>query len=291
MTTEGRLVILAGGVSSRMRRAATLEVDPALLREADMKPKSMIGLGENSRPLMDYLLHNARAEGYRDVVIVIGEKDLSIRNHYGAHDRGNDFHGLKISYAVQKIPGGRTKPLGTADALLQGLLVRPDWAGKKFTVCNSDNLYSRRALRLISGCEAACSMIDYDRRALEFEAARIEQFAVVSKDAHGFLLGIIEKPTPEDIARVAERDGRLGVSMNIFGFLYDRILPCLEEAPMNPLRLEKELPTAVMLLLDKYPRSLLTIPLAEHVPDLTSRNDLEGMRAYLAREFPDFSWE
>ena len=120
-----------------------------LIADADQKSKSMIGVGKDHRPFLDYLLSNAKNTGYSDIVIVIGESDNSIKEYYGKSEKNNEFNGLNISYAVQPIPSGRNKPLGTADALLWGLKSKPEWKGSKFTVCNSDNLYSQKALRLM----------------------------------------------------------------------------------------------------------------------------------------------
>ncbi len=115
------------------------------------------------------------------------------------------FNGLKISYAIQPIPSGRNKPLGTADALLWGLKSKPEWAGSKFTVCNSDNLYSQKALQLMLSSPYIGALIDYDRSALEFETSRIEKFSVTIKDENGFLKDIIEKPSADIIEKVKNR--------------------------------------------------------------------------------------
>ncbi len=287
-----RLVILAGGISSRMRKPpkSTASVDRKLMEDAEHKPKSMIGVGTAGRPFMDYLLLNAREVGYRDVVIVVGEKDESIRNHYGIKDRDNAFYGLTISYALQTIPHGRSKPLGTADALLCALRLRQDWQGQTFTVCNSDNLYSREALRLMMESPYPNALVDYDQSALGFQQSRVEKFAVTKKDDDGYLIDIIEKPTPEEIDSVKDRDGTIGVSMNIFRLHYDMILPYLESIPLHPERQEKELPTAVIMMIRDHPRSCYAHPLKEHVPDLTSRDDIAVVQAYLEREFKNISF-
>jgi glucose-1-phosphate adenylyltransferase len=287
---DRNLVILAGGISSRMKKPAAGPLDERLLSDVQEKVKTMIGVGRERRPLLDYLLYNAQQAGYRDIVVVVSGFDRSVREHYGPADSGNSYHGLSISYAVQSIPPGRTKPLGTADALLRALYARPDWEGKKFTVCNSDNLYSARALALLLETDADAAMIDYDREALQCDADRVRQFAVLKEDGEGRLEEIIEKPSPEQVARVREAGGRVGVSMNIFRFLYDRILPFLESVPLHPARLEKELPVAVMLMIGEHPGSMIAIPLAEHVPDLTSRDDIHRVREYLEREYPDDLW-
>jgi NDP-sugar pyrophosphorylase family protein len=287
---EPNLVVLAAGISSRMKKAASIPLDPALEGDATLKAKSMIGVGEGGRPFLDYLLYNARRAGYQDVVIVVGEHDSSIRDHYGPHDRGNTFHGLSISYAIQRIPPGRTRPMGTADALLQGICGRPDWEGQRFTVVNSDNLYSECALRLLRESPAECSMIDYDRSALEFPPERAERYAVLRKARDGSLIEIVEKPSPGEIEECSDPDGRVGVSMNIFRFRKELIEPCLETVSVHPVRQEKELPSAVSMMVKLNPGCLLTIPRAEHVPDLTARDDIAAVQAFLNREFKSFSW-
>ncbi len=290
---DRNLVVLAGGISSRMRRAATapVEMDPLLRREAMEKSKSMIGVGSGHRPFLDYVLYNAREAGFRDVVIVVGEADHSIREYYGAAERGNAVYGLRISYAVQTIPTGRTKPLGTADALLQALRANPPWAGRRFTVCNSDNLYSVRAFKHMLECQAPGGLIDYDRASLEFDQQRIEQFAVIETSDEGHLLRIIEKPSPDDISRIRTSSGRVGVSMNIFSLSYDMVIPFLDAIPLHPLRHEKELPIAVQAMIADHPGSMVAYPLAEHVPDLTHQADIPLVREYLRKNFPKFPLE
>ncbi len=288
---EPSLVILAGGISSRMRRPAALPpgTDQKLLHDADLLAKAMIGLGREGRPFMDYLLYNAREAGYHDVVLVVGEESDAIRSCYGPLDSGNAYHGLLISYAVQKIPAGRTKPLGTADAVLSAMRARPDWAGRKFTVCNSDNLYSQHVLGMLRECREPCALIDYDRDALGVAPSKIEQFAVLQKDADNYLVRIIEKPSPAEIAALRDPSGRVGVSMNIFRFSYDMMLQVLADTPLHPVRQEKEIPAALSMLIARRPRSVYTIPVAEEVPDLTDKGDIGQVQQYLAKNYPGFT--
>ena len=285
---NGKLVILAGGIGSRMRKpeqGESRQVDSRLLSEADSKPKAMIGVGEGYRPFLDYLLYNAREAGYRDVVIVINERDDSIRSYYGRLDRDNEYNGLIISYAIQQIPPDREKPLGTADALLQALLQRSDWEGLKFTVCNSDNLYSTKALKILLETSHTHAMIDYDRSALRFKEDRIEKFAVTLKNEEGCLIDILEKPSRDEIAYAMDSNDRIGVSMNIFSFSYSEILPILKLVPLHPVRKEKELPQAVKMLIQKQAGCMMLYPLAEHVPDLTSKQDIASVIEQVDRIF------
>jgi len=283
------LVILAGGISSRMKKtqAASAQLDPALRRDAEEKSKSMIGVGDHSRPFLDYLLYNIAAAGYRHVVLLIGEKDESIRAYYDGARVVAPFGNLNMTHALQPIPAGRAKPFGTADALWHALKATPEWRGQSFTVCNSDNLYSPEALRLMLEDRHDHAMIDYDRVALQFAPERISAFAVLKKDSRGYLVDIIEKPSSAEMHGVAA-DGRIGVSMNIFRLAYDQILPCLETVPVHPTREEKELPAAVKMLVDKNPQAVFTIPRAEHVPDLTLQSDIPLVKAYLQKTFKNF---
>jgi len=287
-----KLVVLAGGLSSRMKKSATqIQIDSRLEKDADKKAKAMIGVGDRQRPLMDFLLFNAREAGYEDIVIVIGEGDSSVRRHYGPLDRGNVYHGLKVSYAVQRIPEGRTKPLGTADALLQALLSRPDWQDSRFTVCNSDNVYSVSALTALRLLASSGGMIGYDRAALKFSQSRIEQFAVARKDRDGYLVDIIEKPEPADIAAAMDADGKVAVSMNIWRLSYRQVMPYLQSVPLHPVRMEKELPVAIRLMIQDHPRTILLVPLAEEVPDLTSKDDIGSVQQYLRAHFTPSLWD
>lgn len=288
---EPNIVILAGGISSRMRRSvqSSTQADYPLLQETQYKSKSMLSVGVNARPFLDYLLYNIEKAGYRNVVIVVGEKDPTIKDYYELNGGKNQFKQISISYATQIIPDGRTKPLGTADALLVALRSKPDWKGQGFTVCNSDNLYSIRALILLMENDHGGSMIDYDRSALQFDRARIEAFSVIRKDLDRFLLDIVEKPSPQEIDEAKDYNGRIGVSMNIFRLSYDQIFPFLESVPLHPVRQEKELPAAVKRMIQKYPHSVYTIPLAEHVIDLTSFADIKNVQEYLKNEFQEFN--
>ncbi len=288
---DKNLVILAGGVSSRMKKQADnlSGIDERLISEADSKSKAMIGVGSNYRPFMDYLLFNAYKVGYENVMIIIGQNDNSIREYY-SNGKGKEFFGgMKFKFAVQPIPDGREKPLGTADALYHGLNGVKDWSGKKFTVVNSDNLYSQNALSIMLNTEYPNALIDYDRDGFEFEKTRIEGFAVTLKDEESFLQNIIEKPDHAAIESVKSPDGFVGVSMNIFRLTYDMIYPYLEKCPLHPVRNEKELPTAIKMMIDDFPKSLKAYPLKEHVPDLTGKADLEKVKLWLEKEFSDLN--
>ncbi len=267
---DRRIVVLAGGMSSRMKQAAV------------GMAKAMIPVGSGDRPFLDFCLSNIAAAGYAEVVIVTGERDSSITDHYAAGGHANDFPSLAISYVVQRIPAGRTKPLGTADALAIVLAARRAWRGGKCTVCNSDNIYSVDVLKTLLDDPHPNALVNYDRDALGFPPERTSQFAVLKTDRSGFVTEIIEKPSPADIAAAADGNGRIGVSMNIFRFSVDDIIPFLESVPLHPVRNEKELPVAVRMMASERPGSVFAISASERVPDLTQPADIPGVRRELA---------
>ncbi len=272
------LIILAAGISSRMKKSqAGSDLNSKWVEEANLKPKSMISVGEGGRPFMDYLLFHAAESGYKQIVIVINERDDFTETYY----KNRNVWELNISFARQLIPEGREKPLGTADAVLQGMKVKPEWSGEKFTICNSDNLYSIDAFKALLNDTNLSAMIDYDRDSLGVEKERVNAFSVIWKDQNGFLENIVEKPEEDDVNRAADQFGRIGVSMNIFRLDYDIMLPILEQCPMHPVRQEKELPTAIKMLLENHESAMFTIPFSEKVPDLTSKDDILNVQKYL----------
>ncbi|MCF8262112.1 MAG: NTP transferase domain-containing protein [Melioribacteraceae bacterium] len=281
------LIILAGGMSSRMRKKTDgiSNLDKKLLLESESKAKCMISVGKDGRPFLDYLLFNVFTAGFTHVLMVVNQKDKSIINHYDLKDGWENLNNLKIAYTVQTIPDKRTKPMGTADALLQALDALSELKGKSFAVCNSDNLYSSGAFSLILNSNFDNAMLDYDMDKLEFSIERIASFAITKKDEDGFLNEIVEKPSSELIEKIREKDGYVGVSMNIFKFNYDQVLEYLINAPINVDRDEKELPAVVQNMINENPKSLFAIPFSEHILDLTGKSDIKIVQKYLNENF------
>lgn len=275
-------------MSSRMKKSVEgAQLDPNLAAQADNLPKGMIGVGLSGRPFMDYLLYNAYRAGYDEILLLLNPKDQVTKPHFDQLMAHNKAWGLQIHYATQHIPAEREKPLGTADAVLQAIQQHSPWQAARFAVCNSDNLYSSNALRLLNESPYRNALISYERDGLGFPEDRIKAFAILSTDAEGYLEGIIEKPSDEEVAAVVAKSGRAGVSMNIFIFTAEDIVPRLERIPLHPVRQEKELPGAVSMLANEVPQSVKCLPLSEEVPDLTSKTDISVVQGYLEAHFAD----
>lgn len=282
------LIILAGGMSSRMKKPATSDkLSKEEEEEANIKSKSLIRVGHEGRPLMDYLLYNAKKAGYKNIYLVINEKNSLFKEFYGVRSTQNNFKNLTISYAIQYIPENRTKPLGTADAVFQVVEQFPELQTQQFTVCNSDNLYSEKAFKKLSETSNLNAFISYDRDALEFSLEKILSFAIVNLDTENYLKNIIEKPSVETANTSKDDFGKIRVSMNIFKLDGNMIYPYLKNCPTHSTRKEKELPTAILNMAKENAKAVQGIPISEHVPDLTSKEDIVILKEYLKKHFPN----
>jgi glucose-1-phosphate thymidylyltransferase/glucose-1-phosphate adenylyltransferase len=286
-----RLLILAGGMASRMKKALAEEnsdLDPKLVAQANAVTKGMIQVGKNGKTLIDYQLYNAHLAGIEEVMLLLHPTD-SVSQEYCESLMAKDATwGMKIVFARQQIAADREKPAGTADAVYQALSQHADWQMGRVIVCNSDNLYSVNALKTLWASEVPQALISYHRDSLLYPEERISAFALIRTDAEGYLLEIIEKPTKEQAEELMAKQGRLGVSMNVFVFEASTFLPYLAKTPFHPVRNEKELPTSVVMFGEGEGKGFFAIPLAENVPDLTSKEDILVMQKYLEETYGDF---
>lgn len=286
------LIILAGGASSRMKKQVSLDnLSDEEIAQANERSKGLIGVGPKGRPLLDYLLLNAKKAGYKNIYIIIGEQGNLFKEFYGSENSNNDFNGLTISFATQYIPEGRIKPFGTADALFQAVEQYPELNSQEFTVCNSDNLYSTEALYALRETTSPNAFISYNRDSMEFPLERISRFAIAKLSEKNQLLDILEKPTAEVLESYKDAEGKLRVSMNAFKFNGALLYPYLKNCPVHPERDEKELPTVLLNALKEHPDTTLGIPFSEHVPDLTAKEDIAEVKAYLKKHYPVLNWE
>ena len=269
------LVILAGGASSRMKKQVALDnLSEEEVSQANERSKGLIGVGPNGRPLMDFLLWNAKKAGYKNIYIIIGEQGDLFKEFYGSQNTNNDFHGLNISFAVQYIPDGRIKPFGTADALFQAVQQYPELNTQCYSVCNSDNLYSSKALYALRETKNTFAFISYDRDAMLFSSERISRFAIAKLNENNELIDNLEKPSAASLEAYKDAEGKLRVSMNAFKFDGAVIYKHLQNCPIHPERDEKELPTVLLNTIQEEGIAALGIPFSEHVPDLTAKEDI-----------------
>ena len=278
-------------MASRMKKAmaeGSSDLDPNLVAQANSVTKGMIQVGKNGKTLIDYQLYNAHLAGIEEVMLLLHPTDTVSQEYCESLMAKDACWGMQIVFARQQIPADREKPAGTADAVYQALMQHADWQTGRVIVCNSDNLYSVNALKTLWASPEPNALISYHRDSLLYPAERISAFALIRTDADGYLLEIIEKPTAEQAAELMAKIGRLGVSMNVFVFEASTFLPYLAKTPFHPIRNEKELPTSVVMFGEGEGRGFFTIPLAENVPDLTSKEDILVMKQYLEETYGEF---
>ncbi|MBB6002559.1 sugar phosphate nucleotidyltransferase [Arcicella rosea] len=281
-----RILILAGGVASRMKKVAeNVEVAQELIEQADTLTKGMIGLGKAGKSLIDYQLFNAHLAGFEEILLLLHPNDDFTQAYYETQMLNNDTWGLKISFARQYIDSDREKPAGTADAVYQALSQHSDWQKGQILILNSDNLYSQKAMEALWSCPANNALISYNRDFLEFPPERIKAFAVIRTSEGNYLESIIEKPSEGIIEHLLKETGRVGVSMNAFMVNTEQLLPFLKVTPFHPVRNEKELPTSISMMVFQDTKAVKCIPLDENVPDLTSKHDLATVQEYLRKNY------
>jgi glucose-1-phosphate adenylyltransferase len=263
------LLILAAGASSRMKKS--------LDNTTDFKGKALMPLGEGKQPVLTYLLQNAKEAGYKKIILVVGKDADAFKSFI---KQLISFDDIEFLFATQHIPADREKPLGTADAVFQTMEHYPELKSEVFTVCNSDNLYSVKALQLLLDELSKNAFISYDRDGLQFPEARILSFALVVTNNNDHLVDIIEKPSDKEASNYQDSQGVLRVSMNLWKLNGADAYSFLRNCPLHHTRNEKELPNAILSMV-KSGVLVKAIPLKEHVPDLTSKEDVEKVEQYL----------
>lgn len=263
------IVILAAGMSSRMKKSIDSDIDDSKADEANKKSKSLITFGD--KPFIYFLLKNIVEAGFENVIMVVGKDFDDFKKQL---DNLNFNNKLKIEYAIQNIPKDRVKPFGTADAVFQTMDQIEILKKSSFCVCNSDNLYSTNSLRTIRENAYENSVLAYDRDSLNFPKERVSSFSILMTDDNFNLLNFIEKPTQEQVDQNLDSNGKIRVSMNIFKFNGLQAFDFIKNCPINPIRNEKELPSAIVNMINENNLYMKGIPIAEHVPDLTSKADI-----------------
>ena len=263
------IVVLAAGMSSRMKKSADSEIDTKKADEANKKSKSLITFG--NKPFIYFLLKNISNAGFETVIMVVGNDHDDFKSQIDLLDITSK---LEIKYATQKIPKNRVKPFGTADAVFQTMEQIPELQNESFCVCNSDNLYSSSSFKLIKENSFENAVLAYDRDSLEFPKERVSSFSILMMDKDFNLVNFIEKPTPEQVSENLDENGKIRVSMNIFKFNGNHAFDFIKNCPINPIRIEKELPSAIVNMISDNSFYMKGIPIAEHVPDLTSKADI-----------------
>lgn len=98
-------------------------------------------MGPEGEPLAVIALQQARRAGFTDAVVIVSERtEAAVRAALEPGPDGPAVPGVRVRFARQELPEGRTKPFGTVDAVLAAG-VRGDCV-----VANGDDLYGVEGL-------------------------------------------------------------------------------------------------------------------------------------------------
>ena len=237
-------VVLAAGRSSRMKQGAELREahwSQAERKALAQRPKAMLPVDNAGRPFLALLLERLKREGVDHVCVVRSCEDPGMPAELEAWIP----KGLTVDFVHQTLPTGANKPLGTADAVQRGLEAHPEWQGLSVAVFNGDNLPPEGAVKLLHQTQQGA--VAFARSALGLPEGRERAFAVFEGAPQTGVVRLLEKPTEQEVRRVADEEGEVWVSMNVFRLRYHAFLEGCRRAPLHPERKERELPKAAML--------------------------------------------
>lgn len=253
------LVILAAGMGSRY--GGLKQIDP---------------ITDNGEFIIDFSVYDAIVSGFDRVVFVIKRENLEVfRETIGTRYESK----IKVEYAFQDlndipagyaIPEGRTKPWGTAHALLAARDIVKD----NFAVINADDFYGRSAYSLIAkhfadngDKKGGYCMVGYVLENTLTENGTVSR-GICDVDSNGYLTDVTERTSIRrkgDMAAYEENgeDTLISLksiaSMNCWGFTPDvfegvaegfkTFLAGVNDTP-NPQKAEYYLPFAIRELMD-----------------------------------------
>jgi dTDP-glucose pyrophosphorylase len=264
--TKMKAVVLARGKGTRMQRVSSdAAATPEQARIADTGVKGMIPF---RRPFLDYVLSGLADAGCTDVCLVIGPEHDSVREYY---TRRRAPGRVAVSFAVQQ------DARGTGDAVLAAEAFA---GGDPFLTVNADNYYPAAALRALAALDGP-GLAAFRREALiahgNIDPARVRSFALLTLDACGDLVDIVEKPDAATEARYGEH---AAVSMNCWRFGPSIFEACRRIEPSA--RGEIELPAAVRFSVQVLHERFRAIPVEAGVLDLSRREDIAEVERRLA---------
>ncbi len=290
--TKTALVIMAAGIGSRFGGGI----------------KQLAPVGPSGEIIMDYSVHDAIKAGFNKIVFII-RKDIEADFREVIGDRIEkvcEKAGVEVAYAFQSltdipegenVPDGRTKPWGTA----QAVLTCKDIVTEPFAIINADDYYGKEAYRNIhdflvgytpDAPDAFCMAGFKLGNTLSDEGGVTR--GICNVDGNGYLTELVETTdivkTPDGaMAGDAVLDANVSVSMNMFGFtpqFFSRLEDGFSEffkttAKENPIKGEFLIPIYVGELLKRGEVSVKVIPTSDKWFGVTYQADKpKVMRAF-----------
>lgn len=280
------LVLLAAGMSTRYGSL-----------------KQLAPVGPSGETLMDYGIHDAWQAGFRRVVLVVR---AGIRDQLDEH-LGRWRSRVELAYAVQRTgdlprgwspPPGRSKPWGTAHALLAA----EDALDGPFAVANADDWYGPSSYAMLAHHFGKRGRAEHALLGFRLEDTLSTHGgvsrAVCDVTNDGRLTGITEwLDVREELGRITGRaeevHGELRrdalVSMNLWGFRME-VFPLLHQGFVDFLRDAAGDPAAEYLIPDAVGEAIRqddmrvrVLPARDGWFGLTHPADLDAARARMER--------
>lgn len=278
------LVIMAAGMGSRY--GGLKQIDP---------------IDEEGHIIMDFSMYDARQAGFEKVIFIIKkETEADFKKVVG--DRMSAY--MEVEYAFQEIanipegytiPEGRTKPWGTAHAVLSCI----DEIDGPFAVINADDYYGQDAFKLIYDYLAEhedddkyrYTMVGYKLGNTVTDNGHVAR-GVCDMNEEGELVSIHERTRIEKCAEgiaYTEDDGKTWVplpfdttvSMNMWGFSKSILKEIKDGFPSfldkgiveNPLKCEYFLPSVVSSLVEKDEATVAVLKSSDKWYGVTYKED------------------
>ncbi len=233
--------------------------------------KQLDPITENGSFIIDFTVYDAIKAGFDKVVFVIKRENYELfKETIGARIEKH----IKVEYAFQELtdlpagykpPDGRTKPFGTAHAVLAAR----DCIDDNFAVVNADDFYGRDAFmklgahlseaNLTEHGVSHCCMVGYELKNTLTENGTVSR-GQCEIDGNGYLSDVTERTKIKRDGENAayEEDGKwiplsadTVVSMNCLGFAKE-VIPHIQAGLVNfldgmsdPLKSEYYIPTAI----------------------------------------------
>ena len=280
------LVIMAAGLGSRY--GGSKQIDP---------------VDDQGHILMDFSLYDARRAGFEKVIFIIREEHKEVFDQMIGKRIADRMEAV---YAFQElsdipegfeVPEGRSKPWGTGHAVLSAA----SQIDGPFAVINADDYYGREAFSLIfdyltthqDDDKYRYAMVGYQLGNTLSDTGHVAR-GVCKVDSEGYLQEITERTriirkgngaawSEDDGATWHEIDPMTPVSMNLWGFsegfmqeLRNGFPQFLNDnLPVNPLKCEYFLPSAVDRLLRENKATVKVLRTSEKWFGMTYKEDRE----------------